>query len=67
MEKFNKLSRAEMKNVTGGVLKFCTLYCQYYDGHNLYNVQSTVADCTPASEAACTFGGTVLSCSCGTM
>ncbi|MGZ3872579.1 MAG: bacteriocin-like protein [Mucilaginibacter sp.] len=67
MEKFSKLSRAEMKNVTGGIMPICIMYCNYNDGRHNHIVQSSVQACTDEFEAACTFGGSLVSCSCTTI
>jgi hypothetical protein len=66
MNKFEKLSRAEMKNVTGGVIHTCTMVCKEWRNQsiNTYTlVVSSVPSCTPDGEVGC-FTGTVVSCSC---
>ncbi len=75
MKKFNQLSRAEMKNVSGGNLKACTLTChvmrspptpEFPDG-TYTNVTTVVPDCTDATESMYCLRDQVLSCSCSTM
>lgn len=64
MEKFNKLSRAEMRNVTGGNNPLpCFLVCiEDVTGRKAYSFEP---DCREDSgEAACLFGGTVSKCTC---
>jgi predicted enzyme related to lactoylglutathione lyase len=63
MNNLNKLSRAEMKNVTGGVIKYCVMRCV----HDNFVAVIYVNDCTADSLAACNFGGQVLSCICDVM
>ncbi|WP_428330735.1 bacteriocin-like protein [Mucilaginibacter sp.] len=73
MSNFQKLSREEMKNVTGGVFPVCTMVCktelegadpQYPNGRYGYTT-TYVQACTSNFEGACTFGGEVVSCTCG--
>jgi len=69
MSKFNKLSRAEMKNVSGGNLHACQVVCFTVTDLSTgagNNSLTFVPDCSPASLANCNFGGSVTSCSCGT-
>jgi len=60
MEKFEKLNRNEMRNVTGGNLKYCTVKC----GRDNFVITYYTNDCSADSLAPCTFGGAVLSCIC---
>ncbi|MDP9047015.1 MAG: hypothetical protein M3N14_02690 [Bacteroidota bacterium] len=47
MEKFQKLSRAEMKNVKGGVTQGCSEVCTvfYFDGRSTHTGVGTCAGC----------------------
>jgi hypothetical protein len=59
------LTRAEMRNVTGGTVHICTANCdvESYEGHQTDYV--TVPDCLHNPAAACTaIGGVFLSCTC---
>ncbi len=64
METFKKLSRDEMKNVTGGTYPACTVYCSTWVGDHYDVSQSSVGSCSTEWLAPCEFGGTVLSCTC---
>jgi len=74
MEKFKKLNRNEMRNVTGGNLHTCTLGCQVQIGYpnptnpggTYFTAVTSVPDCTESSQAVCVDGGgKVLYCTCG--
>jgi len=69
MKKFEKLSRAEMKNVKGGYVKICSIvcdpviHCGHPDPTECY-VKAQVPDCSDTSLAVCSLGGAVISCTC---
>ena len=65
MEKFKKLNRNEMRNVTGGTLKSCLMSCTQWNHGNKTTAVGNVPDCTSEGTAAC-FGGTVDWCTCTT-
>jgi len=67
LEMANKeiLTRAEMRNVKGGVQHICTVSCDVdsYLGHQIDYIQ--VPDCSHDQSAVCTAaGGTYVACVC---
>ena len=69
MEKFNKLSRAEMRNVTGGAMvQSCVVHCHWEGGgahgQSFNDFDATVPDCSDASTSGACMGWYVVGCLC---
>jgi len=61
MEKFEKLNRNEMRNVTGGNLKYCLIKC--VEGN--LAVESTAPDCSLETQEEICTGAKAVWCTCG--
>lgn len=71
MEKFKKLNRNEMRNVTGGnMVQSCVVHCHSnWPQHSLpqNDFDATVPDCSDASTSAACMGWNVVGCLCTTL
>jgi hypothetical protein len=64
MNQFEKVSRTEMKNVTGGVVHICTVTCSVTEGVGLVVPYTySLATCPPPS-TACEGIGDYVGCVC---